>query len=85
MKKEQNELLDLIRVLGFNVYETALFLDTHPYDQQALEYYDKFQKLLQKAVEEYTMYFGPLNMDQVKVENEWTWGKAPWPWEREAN
>ena len=85
MKKEQLELLDMIRVLGFNLYDTALFLDTHPYDQQALRCYDKFQKLLEKAVDEYNLYFGPMTMDSVKVENEWTWVKQPWPWEREAN
>lgn len=85
MKKEQLELLDLIRVLGFNLYDTALFLDTHPCDGQALRCYEKFQKLLEKAVDEYNLYFGPMTMDTVKAENEWTWVKQPWPWEREAN
>lgn len=85
MKKEQLELLDLIRVLGFNLYDTVLFLDTHPYDTQALRCYEKFQKLLEKAVDEYNLYFGPMTMDSAKVENEWIWVKQPWPWEREAN
>ena len=85
MKKEQYELLDLIRVLGFNLYDTVLFLDTHPCDQQALKYYKKYQALLEKAMKEYTTYFGPLTINDVKVENTWTWGEEPWPWEREAN
>lgn len=85
MKKEQSELLDLIRVLGFNVYDTVLFLDTHPNNKKALSYYKKYQQLLEKAVKEYTTYFGPLTIDTAEVENKWTWGDDPWPWEREAN
>ena len=85
MKKEQRELLDLIRVLGFNVFDTVLFLDTHPCDQKALNNYKKYQQLLEKATKEYTTYFGPLTTDNVTVEDMWTWGEQPWPWEREAN
>lgn len=85
MKQEQCELLELIRVLSFNLFDTALFLDTHPCDKQALKCYEKFQKLLEKAVNEYNTYFGPMTLDNVNAENGWTWGSMPWPWEREAN
>ena len=85
MKKEQCELLDLIRVLGFNLYDTVLFLDTHPCNQQALKNYKKYQALLDKAMKEYQMYFGPLTINDVKGEKTWAWGEGPWPWEREAN
>lgn len=85
MKTEQSELMDLIRVLAFNAFDTVLFLDTHPYDQQALKNYKKYQELLEKAQQEYVTYFGPLTTDNAKVDNEWTWGSTPWPWEREAN
>lgn len=85
MKKEQRELLELIRVLGFNVFDTVLFLDTHPCDQKALSHYKKYQQLLEKATKEYTTYFGPLTTDNATVEDMWTWGEQPWPWEREAN
>lgn len=84
-KNEQSELMDLIRVLGFNVFDTVLYLDTHPCDQQALRNYKKYQELLQKAQKEYTTYFGPLTTDHADVDDEWTWGEGPWPWEREAN
>ena len=85
MKKEQYELLDLIRVLGFNVYDTVLFLDTHPCDKQALKNYKKYKQLLDKAMKEYAAYFGPLTINDVEVENSWAWGEQPWPWEREVN
>lgn len=85
MSAEQRELLDLIRVLGFNAFEAVLFLDTHPSDQQALMSYKKYQQLLEKATNEYTTHFGPLSSDNVNIENGWTWGNRPWPWESEAN
>ena len=85
MKAEQRELMELIQVLGFNVFDTVLFLDTHPYNEEALQNYKKYQKLLEKAQKEYSMYFGPLTTDVADVDNGWTWGEEPWPWEREAN
>lgn len=85
MKKEQCELLDLIRVLGFNLYDSVLFLDTHPCNQKALQNYKKYQALLEKAMKEYEAYFGPLTINNVNAEKTWTWGEEPWPWESEAN
>jgi len=85
MKKEQRELLDLIRVLGFNVFDAVLFLDTHPCNQKALSHYKNYQQLLERAVKEYTTYFGPLTTDNANVDDVWTWAEQPWPWEREAN
>lgn len=82
---ESNELLDLIRVLGFNMFDTVLFLDTHPHNQKALDNYNKYKKLMDQAVKEYTAYYGPLTTDNANVDNQWTWGETPWPWEREAN
>lgn len=85
MDNEQRELLDLIRILGFNAFDAVLFLDTHPYDQQALEHFNKYQQLLERAVKEYNNYFGPLSTDTSGAKQEWTWGEGPWPWESEAN
>ena len=85
LRNNANELLDLIRVLGFNMFDAVLFLDTHPDNQQALEHYQNYKQLMNQATNEYTTYFGPLSSDDVNVSNEWTWVKAPWPWEREAN
>ena len=80
-----NELLDLIRILGFNMFDAVLFLDTHPRNQQALEHYKQYQQLMDQATKEYTTYFGPLTSDDENETNGWTWGETPWPWEREAN
>lgn len=85
MKKEQCELLDLIRVLGFNVYDTVLFLDTHPENQCAIDNYNKYSQLLDKAMKEYETYFGPLTIYNAVSDCKWSWVEEPWPWESEAN
>ncbi len=84
LSNEQRELLKLISTIDFAVDEAVLFLDTHPNDEEALAYYDKYRKLLEQGRKEYTQYFGPLMADDVNVKNnEWTWATTPWPWERE--
>lgn len=85
VRNDAKELLDLIRILGFNMFDAVLFLDTHPQDPQALEHYKKYQQLMNQATQEYIKYFGPLTSADVNTNNDWTWGETPWPWEREAN
>lgn len=81
LRAEQDELLKLITTIGLTVFDTVLYLDTHPTDRAALDYYDKFHKLYQEAVNEYTTYFGPLKFADVHSKSQWTWIDMPWPWE----
>ena len=80
----QKELFNKIQVLEFTIYDTGLYLDTHPTDQEALSYYHKNREMLNAAVDEYTSRYGPLTMDSVFSKNKWTWIEKPWPWELEA-
>lgn len=80
----RQELLRKIQILGFVVSDTALFLDTHPMDQAALNYYHKYREMLNAAVAEYNVCYGPLTMDSVESKNKWTWIEKPWPWQMEA-
>lgn len=77
----QNQLLKFIYEVGFAIDDVILYLDTHPCDACALEYYYKYKELKQQAVEEYTRFFGPLTMDNVESKNKWAWIREPWPWE----
>ena len=40
----RKELLDWINVVSFAVDDVKLFLDTHPCDKEALEYFEEFKK-----------------------------------------
>ncbi len=81
---DQLELFRKIQIYGFNIGDTALYLDTHPTDQLALDYYERIRELNRKAIAEYTARYGPITMDDVNVRNQWTWIEHPWPWEGEV-
>ena len=83
MRAEQNELLRYINTASFAMDDVVLYLDTHPTDQIALEYYTKCKAIRDQAMKDYTTYFGPLTDDNVNVTNKWTWVENPWPWEME--
>lgn len=80
----QRELFRKIQIYGFVLADTALYLDTHPTDQVALNYYENYRELNRKAIADYTARYGPITMDDVDVKNKWTWIEKPWPWEMEA-
>lgn len=81
---EKKQLFQYINQVSFAVDDIKLYLDTHPEDVYALEYYTKVRDARKRAVEEYNRRFGPLTADQVMSKNYWTWVMDPWPWEREG-
>jgi spore coat protein JB len=81
MQTNQMQLMQLINQLSFAAFDTGLYLDTHPTDVNALEYFNYLNNMRQQAVAEYTAMFGPLTMEDVTSNNEWTWINNPWPWE----
>lgn len=81
MSKEQYLLLKHITNVSFALTEAVLFLDTHPCDQEALEYYHMMKEQRREAVEKYSEKYGPLLNDQVQCDKYWTWVETPWPWE----
>ena len=77
-------LMRRIQSASFAVVDIGLYLDTHPTDALALDYYQKFRDLHAPAVAEYTQNYGPLTKEAVEVDDCWAWVKAPWPWERQV-
>jgi spore coat protein JB len=78
------ELLQFIYEVSFAIDDVVLYLDTHPTDQRALDYYEEYRKLRKQAVAEYTECCGPLTNEDVNTKNYWTWVAGPWPWEGEC-
>lgn len=74
-----------LQALAFAIQELALYLDTHPEDQEALELYRAYQQLHQKGMEEYAKKCGPLNHNQKVDAAGYTWIHDPWPWEYAGN
>lgn len=77
----QEQLLRFIYEVDFALDDVGLFLDTHPTDSKALEYYNQYKTLLHEAMKEYSENYGPLLQSDVNSENKWAWVSEPWPWE----
>ena len=77
----RKQLLEYIDSISLSLVDTALFLDTHPDDSKALDYFERLISLRFQATKEYTMRFGPLMHTNVNNKNKWTWVNDPWPWE----
>lgn len=77
----QMQLLHFINVVSFHVVDLQLFLDTHPCDEDALEHFNYYSDLRNKAMKVYEEKYGPLTIDSANPDNYWDWVKEPWPWE----
>ncbi len=82
MNKEQ--LMCAIQEAGFALVDLNLFLDSHPNNQMALEYFCDVQKRHTELTAEYELTYGPLTAFDTNTEHGWSWIKEPWPWELEA-
>lgn len=78
---EQYKLYQWIHMVSFAVNDINLYLDTHPEDKDALEYFNHYRKLRTQALTEYSEKFGPLTIDTATPEGKWLWATQPMPWE----
>lgn len=83
--KMRRTLLDRVQMYEFAVIEANLYLDTHPQDQDALKYHDKYANLLEQAKAEYEKQFGTLNPMKANNGTRWSWVDDPWPWDLNAD
>ena len=80
--KCENQRLQNVNECYFAMYEAALFLDTHPGDEDALEWFFRMREAYEKAREEYVQKDGPLRLcDVCSEQGRWSWIDDPWPWE----
>lgn len=77
-------LLHDVQMTEFALIEANLFLDTHPNDMNAQEYFMKYKEMNEKAVAAYTAAHGPLTAMQYSG-GKWKWTDGPFPWEQSAN
>ncbi|MGN0385916.1 MAG: spore coat protein CotJB [Lachnospiraceae bacterium] len=83
-----NEMFSLMKdisIVDFTMTDLRLYLDTHPYDARAMEYYSHYAGIKRKLEKEFAMKYYPLSSEFSQCENEWRWVLSPMPWENEAN
>jgi spore coat protein JB len=83
MVNERARLYHNINVIGFVIVDMIEYLDTHPYDKEAIEYLNHYLALKHQAMAEYAEKYGPLSIGNVPDTdcNEWKWATQPMPWE----
>ena len=73
-----------IQTVSFAIDDIKLYLNTHPDDCDALNYFRHYRDMLKAMECKYTELYGPLTVYDTKAEKTWEWVKTPWPWEMEA-
>ena len=79
----RKDLMDKINHCSFAMNEANLFLDTHPYDTNALELKNEYGREYQKYKKLYEEKYGPL-VANADVKDWSMWVDTSWPWERRA-
>ena len=59
---EQERSLMNIGIASFVVVELTEYLDTHPHDREALNYFNYYNRMLNKMSAEFAAKFYPLNL-----------------------
>ena len=80
-RMNQKELYEWIMMLGFCAVDMMLYLDTHPDDEEALNYFNQCTALYNAAKQSYQEQFGQLNAFSEQERSSWDWNTAPMPWE----
>ena len=83
-RKDRLSRLDAIRAQAFAMWETSLYLDGHPDDKAALDYFKERRKEYIDLVSAYEKDYGPLTTmasHTTDLANGWDWVKGPWPWQ----
>jgi len=80
----KNELMRKIMEYKFAINDMALFLDTHPCNENALMKHNDAVKKYQEYKEKYETIYGPLSID-TEINSWENWVYDPWPWERSEN
>lgn len=80
-RMNQKELYEWVMMLGFCAVDMMLYLDTHPDDEEALNYFNQCNTLYNAAKQSYQEQFDLLNAFSEQERFSWDWNTAPMPWE----
>ena len=82
MMKEQSAMLLELQQLGLTMDDLREYLDTHLFDDFAIDRFDKAARLYQKKRDDYVAACGPLSQQcPVKEHESWQWAQSNFPWD----
>lgn len=77
----KESLMSRVQAYSFAAKEANLYLDAYPNSKEALDYYNKYRALEEKAMAEYERHYGPIALPRNT--NTWSWVDTSWPWQIE--
>jgi spore coat protein JB len=78
---EKKMLMNKCSALRFAAFELHLYLDTHPYDLEAMRQFREYSEKAKQCINEYEAAYGPINAASSGNTEKWSWVSDPWPWE----
>ena len=78
---EQQRMLKDISIIDFTLVDLLLYLDTHPYDKQAMEYFNHYSRINKQMSKDFSARYYPLTAEMSTDTKEWSWVLSPMPWE----
>lgn len=83
--RNQRQMCDWITMLTFCAIDMQLYLDTHPTDQDGIDYYNQCIKMLNRAKLDYAEACGTDTAAAgVPYQTVFSWADTPMPWEGEC-
>lgn len=82
------KMLREIDEAGFAVDDITLYLDTHPEDTEAIEYFKQHLNKRNELQKQFAAEFEPLSRNDADLnrnDKHWTWADGPMPWEGGTN
>ena len=73
--------LNRLRALDFVLLELGLYLDTHPFDKEAVELFRNLSEEERSLRAQYQEDNAPLTMKHAMQKGSYVWWKGPWPWQ----
>ena len=71
-----------IAAYKFALYDLALYLDSHPCDEKAMQLRSVYREKLAALIDEYEQHYGKYVATMADVEGSWKeWVQDPWPWD----
>ncbi len=82
MTAEQAAMMLKLQQVGMTMDDLREYLDTHLYDQYALERFNMAAAEYAALQEEYSRTYSPLTWhDACNSDSEWNWGLSDFPWD----
>ncbi len=74
-----------LQAMDFALNELALYLDTHPEDEEALNLYRQYQTMLAEGNQKFSTEQRPMTHQMQVQHKHYSWLDDPWPWEYGEN